>query len=87
MKINFYYQIDYIDDAELANYISTFTSDEFKEAQKHYWILQNALNCYKKAGENIRFVLDKYAYIEDDSGDAIDDTDTLVAQILPKLEM
>lgn len=87
MNIDFYYQIDYIDDAELANYIDTFPKEEYETAKEHYHILSGALSCIKGTNRNIKYVLDLYAFIQDDNGDAIEDTDILVAQILPELEI
>ena len=87
MQIKFYYQIDFIDDAGLANYIDTFKYHEIDKAQEHYRILSNALLHTKGTEHNMRYVLDLYAYIEDDNGNAVDDSDILIAQILPKKEL
>ena len=76
MNIDFYYQIDFIDDANLANYIDTFTKEEFAKAKEHYRILSNALSCTKGTNRNMRYVLDLYAFIQDDKGDAFDDRAT-----------
>lgn len=86
MHINFYYQIDFIDDAELANYIDTFKQNELEKAKEHYQILSNALSCTKGTYRNMRYVLDMYAYIQD-KDEELDETDILVAQILPELEL
>ena len=87
MNISFYYQIDYIDDAGLANYIDTFPKEEFEKAKDHYRILSGALSCIKGTNRDIQYVLDLYAFIQDDKGDAIDDTDILVANVLPNKEI
>lgn len=86
MNINFYYQIDFIDDAELANYIDTFKQNELEKAKEHYRTLSNALSCTKGTNQNMRYVLDMYAYIQD-KDEELDETDVLVAQILPELEL
>ena len=101
MRIQFYYQIDFIDEAGLANYIDTFEQDELKEAKEHYQILTNALCCVKETNNNAHYVLDMYAYIEgedtdtdtdidsnvDVDTDIEEDTDVLVAQILPEFKI
>ena len=86
MEIKFYYQIDFIDDAGLANYINTFKQNELKKAKEHYHILTNALNCTKGTDCKTKYVLDMYAFIHDKDED-LDETDVLVAQILPELEL
>ena len=86
MHINFYYQIDFIDDAGLANYINTFQQNELEKAKEHYRILSNALSCIKGTDRNMRYVLDMYAYIQDKDTE-LDETDVLVVQILPELEV
>lgn len=86
MYIKFYYQIDFIDEAGLANYIDTFEQDEFKEAKEHYQILTNALCCVKETNSNIHYVLDMYAYIQDQDAE-VEETNILVAQVLPTLQL
>ena len=86
MEIKFYFQIDFIDDAGFANYIDTFKQNELEKAKEHYQILSNALSCTKGTDRNIRYVLDMYAYIQD-KDEELDETDVLVAQILPELEL
>lgn len=84
MKINYYYQIDYIDEKGLATYIDTFANDELEDAKHHYNILQNALNCIKASAY---YALDMYAYIDATDGEHIDDTDVLVAELLPEFTL
>lgn len=84
MEIKFYYQIDFIDKNGKANYINTFKKEEFEKAKENYNILTNALNCLKNTEE--RFVLDLHAYI-DDNGCSVEDTDTLIAEVIPCMEI
>jgi hypothetical protein len=84
MEIKFYYQIDFIDDAGFANYIDTFKEDELDKAKEHYQILSNALACLDKS---TKYVLDMYAYIEEENGSSVDGSDILIAQILPELDL
>ena len=86
MHIQFYYQIDFIDDTGSASYIDTFDQDELKEAKEHYQILSNALACTKDTDSNIHYVLDMYAYIQYED-EEVEETDVLVAQVLPTLQL
>lgn len=86
MYIKFYYQIDFIDAIGQANYIRTFSQNEFEKAKEHYQILSNALACIKSDESNIHYVLDIYAYIQDQDAE-VEETDILVAQILPELQL
>lgn len=86
MHINFYYQIDFNDDAGLANYIDTFKVNEIEKAKEHYRILSNALSCTRGTDRKTKYVLDLYAFIQDEN-EELDETDILIAQILPEMEL
>ena len=79
MKIETYYQIDFIDKNGLANYIDTFQENEFEEAKKHYKMLSNALACIDK---DTKYVLDLYAHIP-----SKDNSDKFIMQILPEIKI
>ena len=70
----YYYQIDYIDEKGLANYIDTFHNRYV--ALEHLAILNNANRALN--GNKTKFVLDKYCYKVDNLGRVIEDTDELI---------
>ena len=85
MEVQFFYQIDFIDERGFANYINTFNADELDKAKEHWKILSNALSCITK---DTKYVLDMYAQVYDtEQKDSLDETSVLVAQILPEMEL
>lgn len=58
MKTHYFYQIDYINENNEANYIKTFTSRQRNKAIEHVNILNEANRCLNLY---TYFVLDKYA--------------------------
>ncbi|MBR1620275.1 hypothetical protein IJ674_10350 [bacterium] len=80
-NIKYYFQIDFIDKNGLANYIDTFKSNELIKAVRHWHILTNANACISK---DTSYVLDLYSFKVDQNGNAIENTDELVKQILPR---
>ena len=65
-KVRYYYQIDFIDEHGLANYIDTFTARQRKKAIEHLNILNSANQCLTN---DTYFVLDKYACYDEDGND------------------
>lgn len=72
----YYYQIDYIDKDDRANYIQTYKHDERSKALYDLKIL-NASNM-RLNGTTTRYVLSKYRYKLDIEGRVIDDTDEII---------
>lgn len=77
-QYSYYLQIDFIDRNGCANYINTFNINEFKEALKHYSILQDAQSCISNS---TFYVLDLYRYELDKENQEIEDTDELIITI------
>lgn len=73
MNIKTYYQIDYIDENGLASYIETYHDKE--KALNALMILEHARRCLS---DKTKYVLDLYAYIEDDDNNPIEDSDVLI---------
>ena len=71
-KTHYFYQIDYINAKNEANYIKSFTSTQRNKAIKHVNILNEANQCLNC---NTYFVLDKYA-----SEDYDGETDRIVEE-------
>lgn len=71
----YYYQIDYIDEGEYANYIDTFEQNELEKAKNHLKILNNANRCLN---EYTYFTLNKYAVLKhtDADGELIEENIT-----------
>lgn len=72
-----FYQIDYIDEDGLANYIDTFKSNELVKAKRHLDILNKVNKCLN---DNTMFVLDMYKYNRDT------DEDDLIMHNITKAE-
>jgi len=64
-----FYQIDYIDSKEQANYIATYNSEELSKAIEHVNVLNNANMCLNK---DTYFVLDKYEEITEDEAEIVE---------------
>lgn len=73
MKIKTYYQIDFIDVDGKATYIETYHNKDV--ALNDLKVLEHANNCLNN---KTKFVLDLYAYIEEDDGNALEDSDVLI---------
>ena len=67
----YYYQIDYIDENGLANYIKTFNKDERDKAIKSVNLLNQANMCIN--GTTTKYVLDYYRYRPE-----IDESDEII---------
>lgn len=72
----YYYQIDYIDKDNRANYIQAYKHDERIKALYDLKILNASNMCLN--GTTTRYVLDKYRYKLDTEGRAIDDTAEII---------
>lgn len=73
MQIKTYYQIDFIDEVGLANYIETYHNEE--KALNDLKVLEHARQCLST---ETKYVLDLYAYIENDDGHPVENTDVLI---------
>lgn len=71
----YYYQIDYIDENGLANYIRTFTKNKRHEAIEATKLLNQANACINK---DTYYVLDCYRFKIDKNGNTIDDTEEII---------
>ena len=77
-RTHYFYQIDYINAENEANYIDTFTSRQRNKAIEHVNILNEANRCLN---EDTYFVLDKYA-----SEDYDGETDRIVEENITNAE-
>ena len=77
-KVEFY-QIDYIDENEQANYIATYEANQLKKAIEHVNVLNNANACLN---EDTYFVLDKYEEITEDEAEIVEYNITNAQSIL-----
>ena len=87
IETEYYYQIDFIDENGLANYIKTFDEDTDKQIMLDQLnILNYALRSIGKI-DKVHYVLDKYEYkISKNTGMPIDDTDEIVIKDIQKME-
>lgn len=77
-KVEFY-QIDYIDENEQANYIATYEANQLEKAIEHVNVLNNANACLN---EDTYFVLDKYEEITEDEAEIVEYNITNAQSIL-----
>lgn len=78
----YYYQIDYIDEDGLANYIETFDKDEKDKAIESVNILNRANACINEKHDETKYVLDYYRYKIDSNGNTIDGSDELLNNMI-----
>lgn len=74
IQYGYYYQIDYIDNSGLANYIATFDDNERDKAIQALRLLNKANACISKG---TKYILDRYRY-QLENGLAIDDSDEVI---------
>lgn len=77
-KTHYFYQIDYINDRNEAEYIDSFTARQRKKAIEHVNILNKANRCLNN---DTYFVLDMYA-----SEDYDGNTDRIIEENITKAE-